>query len=161
MHDIRREPDRGREPVLQFDGLLHTRKRRAKTAGTVPFQFPAELPATPIDELVHATAALDNRGRLGNKSLFRLLSWTSADRLQITVEGQLPVIRRSQSGRSLIRANGYLYLPSAVRRDCNLTAGERVLLAAAPALDVVVVYPLQAVAGALWAYRRHVWERKP
>ncbi|MEV0027937.1 hypothetical protein [Nocardia sp. NPDC050793] len=149
------------ESRLEFDGLLHHRTRKAKTLATIPFQFPEALPRSPIGDFFYATTTLDNRGRLGNKSLFRMMPWTSSDRLTISVERRIPVIRRSRSGPFSIHASGFLYMPAAIRHGCALTAGERILLAAAPAQDVVAVYPPQAVAEALWGYGRQIWEHRP
>jgi hypothetical protein len=50
-----------------------------------------------------------------------------------------------------VTGGGFLPVPSAIRRWCGLTAGERILLAADPVAQVVVLHPLKALDRAVGA----------
>ncbi|MEV0296322.1 hypothetical protein [Nocardia sp. NPDC050710] len=73
-------------------------------------------------------AAMDSRGRLTDRSIPRRLGWTPDSELDIVEHEGLMLIRQSGLER-LINRNGYLYLPSRIRRAAGITSGERVLLA--------------------------------
>lgn len=62
-------------------------------------------------------------------------------RLDIRHGGGAIVVRRDSRGVFAVTGQGHLSLPAAVRHWCGIEAGERVLLAADPAANLLVVYP--------------------
>jgi hypothetical protein len=88
-------------------------------------------------------AAMDDRGRLSDRSVLGSLSWTPGTavgvHVQDGIDGAAAVVVAGGSGR--ITAAGHLRLPAAVRHRLGLRAGDRVLLAAHPAAARLVCYP--------------------
>jgi hypothetical protein len=108
------------------------------------------LPLTALLEprearLLYAMTAVDHSGRIADRSVIRPMSWHSFVRLDVYEQGGLVVVRPDTRGSHAVNGRGFLLIPSAVRRWCTLGAGERVLLVADPAGQVLVLHPPQAL----------------
>lgn len=90
-------------------------------------------------------AAVDHRGRVAESSLMRLLGWEPGARVEVAMRSGVVLVRRSSSAAFRLTRRGHVQLPLAVRRWCDLGAGDRVLLAAAPDADVLVVHTMAAL----------------
>jgi bifunctional DNA-binding transcriptional regulator/antitoxin component of YhaV-PrlF toxin-antitoxin module len=117
-------------------------------------------PDIPVDvqmaTLHCVVTTVDERGRLGDKSVIKRLGWQPGQPLSITVDRSIVKIRRAPDGPRLQRS-GFLVLPAAVRNSCNLYLRDRVLLAASIEHEILVVYPPRAVTSALLTYFPDPW----
>jgi hypothetical protein len=87
----------------------------------------------------YAFTRLDNRGRLGDRSLVRTLNWTPGTSLKPTVlDDHLIVLSRSP-GTATVTKLGHVRIPAAIRHRCQLRAGDGLLLAASADHDLLVV----------------------
>ncbi|MFV2104878.1 hypothetical protein, partial [Micromonospora sp. LOL_024] len=108
------------------------------------------LPLSPLPERrastrVYGVAALEGSGRLRDRAVVRALGWGPGTRLDIRENGGVIVVRADAQGVFRLTGQGYLRLPASVRHWCGLTPGDRLLLAADPALGVLVVYSVAAL----------------
>lgn len=143
---------------LGFDDLFVSAARPSSSAG-FPFLLPPSLGITPIGELHCSTATVDGHGRLSDRSAIKVIGWGPGQCVSIEVDECFVVVTPARASRWAVRSDGYLRLPAAVRHSCNLSTGDRVLIAAASAHDRLLVYPTSVVAAALWAYRPVIWRR--
>ncbi|MEU5261991.1 AbrB/MazE/SpoVT family DNA-binding domain-containing protein [Amycolatopsis sp. NPDC021455] len=90
---------------------------------------------------MYGLAAVDCRGRVADHAIIAVLGWRPGARLDIRESRGLLVIRPDARGVFSVTKQGHLRLPAAVRHCCGLVAGDRVLLAADPARDVLIVHP--------------------
>ncbi len=94
---------------------------------------------------MYGLAAVDCRGRVADRAVVGALGWVSGTRLDIGESGGLLVVRADAHGGFSLTRQGHLRLPATVRRGCGLISGDRVLLVADPARDLLVVYPPAAL----------------
>ncbi|MFY9809593.1 MAG: hypothetical protein WAK86_20360, partial [Pseudonocardiaceae bacterium] len=101
------------------------------------------LPTVPIPRtsmVVYGLAAVDCRGRVADRAVVLALGWTPGTRLDIRQIRGLLIIRADTHGVFSVTAQGHLRLPATVRHCCGLHPGDRVLLAADPDRDLLVVH---------------------
>jgi hypothetical protein len=101
----------------------------------------AALGSRPTPSVVYRIAALDRCGHLAERSVKRALGWTPEQRLDIQETAGLLVIHADPDGAFRTTGQGHLRLPARVRRWCGLEVGDRVLLAADPTRDELLVCP--------------------
>jgi hypothetical protein len=94
---------------------------------------------------VYGLAAVDCRGRVADRAVVHALGWTPGTRLDIRETRGLLVIRTDTHGVFSVTTQGHLRLPAPVRRCCGLLPGDRVLLAADPNRDLLIVHPPAAL----------------
>jgi hypothetical protein len=94
---------------------------------------------------VYGLSALDTRGRLADRVVWRALGWTPGTRLQIRTAGGLVVVDADPGGAFAVTRQGHVRIPATIRHWCGLAGGDRLLLAADPALGRLVVYPPEAL----------------
>jgi integrase/recombinase XerC len=97
--------------------------------------------------VVYGTGRIDASGRVGDRSISAALGWGSGDRLTLTAEASMVVVRRDPHGMAILPASRCIVIPAALRRRCGLTAGDLVLLAARPGQDMLAAYR------SLWSIR--------
>jgi hypothetical protein len=90
---------------------------------------------------VYGLSAVDDRGRLADRVVWRALGWTPGTRLQIRAAGGLVVVDADPGGAFAVTRQGHVRIPATIRHWYGLAAGDRLLLAADPALGQLVVYP--------------------
>jgi hypothetical protein len=106
----------------------------------------AELLSSPrVGSLVYGMGKIDTWGVVSNRDTVQALGWAPGDRLQIALVGRSVVVHRDPAGVFAIGPKPYLVLPATVRHRSGVCPGERVLLAADPHHDVLVVHPLAAL----------------
>ena len=94
---------------------------------------------------VYGLAAVDDRGRVADNVIVRVLCWRAGTRLDIRVVGGVIVVAASDDGALSVTNNGHVRLPATVRRSCAVEPGDRVLLVAEPANGVLSVHPPAAM----------------
>ena len=102
----------------------------------------------------YAFTTIDARGRLGDRSLVRMLGWSPATSLKPTVlDGQVIVLGRA-AGTAVVTKLGHVRIPAAIRHRCQLRAGDGLLLTASPAHGFLVVCTASVLDQALAAFAR-------
>jgi hypothetical protein len=94
---------------------------------------------------VYGMAALDDRGRIADRVVLRVLGWSAGLCLVIDEDGGLLVIYPEADGIAQVTGQGHLRVPAPLRHRCGLHSGDRVLLAADPERHRLVVYPPAAL----------------
>ncbi|WP_346115980.1 AbrB/MazE/SpoVT family DNA-binding domain-containing protein [Micromonospora coerulea] len=103
------------------------------------------LPSPRAGTLVYGLAAIDNSGRIADRTVIRALGWGPGTRLHIREGSGVIVVWLDRQDVLTVTGQGHLHLPAAVRHWCGLTAGDRVLLAANPADGLLVLHPPAAL----------------
>jgi bifunctional DNA-binding transcriptional regulator/antitoxin component of YhaV-PrlF toxin-antitoxin module len=102
--------------------------------------------------VVYGTGRIDASGRVADRAIAAALGWRSGDRLTLTAEAGVVIVRRDPHGMVTLAAGQYLVIPAALRHRCGLTAGDLVLLAARPGQDTLAAYPFAVVDRAIRAH---------
>jgi len=98
------------------------------------------LAPMPAPSLYCAVTPIDDRGRLADRSPIRALEWSPGQPVTISVVRETVVVTSGPNGAESITRQGHLRLPAHVRHLCRITAGDRLLIVAAPGPGVLVGY---------------------
>ena len=101
--------------------------------------------------MVYGLARVDRSGRVADRTVTGALGWRGGDRLTLTAEAGVVVIRRDPSGLVTLPPRSCVPIPAALRHRCGLLPGDPVLLTAVPAEDTLTAYSLTVVDQALAA----------
>ncbi|MGO1053023.1 hypothetical protein [Crossiella sp. CA198] len=108
-----------------------------QSVSTIPLP---ELSALPGDtSMLYGMGTVDASGRVAERAVVQSLSWKQGDRLQLHVVENIVVLRAAPLGQTAIVSGPYVAIPAAVRVRLGIRAGDRVLLAAAPSYQVLLV----------------------
>jgi hypothetical protein len=88
---------------------------------------------------------VDKAGRIASSAVFRAMGWPARTRLQVREDHGLILVRRDPGGVLSLNDAGHLCLLEPVRRWCDLHPGDRVLLAAEPGRQLLVIHPPAAL----------------
>ena len=102
--------------------------------------------------MVYGLAHVDRSGRVADRTVTGALGWRGGDRLTLTAEAGVVVIRRDPSGPVTLPPRSCVPIPAALRHRCGLLPGDPVLLTAVPAEDTLTAYSLAVVDQALRAH---------
>jgi hypothetical protein len=91
-------------------------------------------------------ARLDRSGRLHDHALLTTLDWYPGQRIDITSTHDTIVVRATPTGLHTIGARGDLTLPAAARTLTGIPANSRVILAAIPSENLLLVHPPATIA---------------
>jgi hypothetical protein len=141
-------------PVIPSAAAAGRPARAPDAARTLPLAVPPALsrpPALPGD-VVYGLAHVDRSGRVADRTVTGALGWRGGDRLTLTAEAGVVVIRRDPSGLVTLPSRSCVPIPAALRHRCGLLPGDPVLLAARPAEDTLTAYSLAVVDQALAAH---------
>jgi len=110
--------------------------------------------------VVYGLAHVDRSGRVADRTVTGALGWRGGDRLTLTAEAGVVVIRRDPSGLVTLPPRSCVPIPAALRHRCGLLPADPILLTAVPAEDTLTAYSLAVVDQALRALirSRHVKE---
>jgi hypothetical protein len=120
-------------------------------ARTLPLAAPAARPPALRRDVVYGLAHVDRSGRVADRSVTGALGWRDGDRLTLTAEAGVVIIRRDPAGLVTLPPRFCVPIPAALRHRCGLLPGDPVLLTAAPAEDTLTAYSLAVVDQALAA----------
>jgi hypothetical protein len=110
-------------------------------------ELPApRLPAIEPESLVLGMARLDDSGRVHDRTTLTTLDWHPGQRVDITSVQDTIVVRGVSTGLHIIGARGDLTLPLAARALSGIPANSRVVLAAVPSENLLLVHPPVTVA---------------
>jgi hypothetical protein len=118
-----------------------------RPAAPIPTQ-PLPIPPMTVPrgtDTVYGLAVMDCHGRLADRAIVRSLGWAPGRRLDLRwVDGSVLVVP-DPDGITRIGGDGYLRLPVPLRRRCHLAVGDRVLLAADPTGQRLLLHPPAAL----------------
>ena len=140
-------------PVIPSSNVPRRRGPGApgRTVTPLPLASPPEGPPAPCD-LVYGVGRIDASGRVADRAITGALDWRTGDRLTLTADAGVVIVRRDPRGMVTLPARAYIVIPAALRRRCGLHAGDLVLLAAAPGEDTLAAYPFAVVEQAIRAH---------
>jgi hypothetical protein len=95
----------------------------------------------PPDAAVYGMEAMDDRGRLTDRSVLRALGWIPGTSIHIEVESGVAIVTARPDGSTQITAPGHLRLPATLRHR----PGDRVLIAGRPGASRLLLYPPAAL----------------
>jgi len=133
--------------ATRLAGRVH---RGARAARRLPLASPPASP--PPGDVVYGIGRVDASGRVADRAVTCALGWDAGDRLTLTAEAGVVVMRRDPGGMVTVPARPCVVIPAALRHRCGLCAGDRVLLAALPGEDALAVYSLAVVDQAIRAH---------
>ncbi|WP_143234473.1 AbrB/MazE/SpoVT family DNA-binding domain-containing protein [Paractinoplanes atraurantiacus] len=87
----------------------------------------------------YALTACDRQGRLADRSAINALGWEPHQRVAIEVGAQRILVQPDDSARQALTREGFLRLPAAVRHRYGMRAGDRLLLAAVPDQNALLI----------------------
>jgi hypothetical protein len=90
-------------------------------------------------------SAVDRGGRIADRTVIDALSWAPGTRLRVDAARTHLMLRAAIDGGLAVKDHWYLWLPAATRQRLGLWPGDRVLLAAQPERQTLVVYPPAAL----------------
>jgi hypothetical protein len=90
-------------------------------------------------------SVLDRGGRMADRAAIEALAWTSGTKLHLDAARTHVTLRAAIDGALVVKDHRYLWLPAAVRHRLDLRPGDRVLLAAQPERQTLIVYPPAAL----------------
>ncbi|MET9031123.1 hypothetical protein ABZW96_36860 [Nocardia sp. NPDC004168] len=142
---------------MGFDRLYSATPRVIQFSG-VPFQYPTTIVESPVGVAHCATATIDQRGRVSDRSAIRKLGWHPGHPVTISHQDQLAVVHPADDGRWTVGPTGYIHLPANIRHACGMQSGDRLLLVASLTHGRLVVYTTPLVAAALAQFQPNPWE---
>jgi hypothetical protein len=86
-------------------------------------------------------SVLDRGGRIADRAGIAALGWTPGTRLRIHIAHTHLTLRAAIDGPLAVKDHRFLWLPAATRHRLDLRPGDRVLLAAEPKRQTLVIYP--------------------
>jgi hypothetical protein len=153
--DVRRQPDREsphRERLLAAVIPVPLQRPIPRTPQPLPQLPTTRLPAVEPNNLVLGMAKLDRSGRVHDHAVLTALAWHTDQRVDITTVHATIVVHAAPTGLHTVGARGEVTLPAAARALCGIPANSRVVLAAIPGENVLLVHPPQTVASLLCAH---------
>jgi AbrB family looped-hinge helix DNA binding protein len=139
-------------PVIPSSARPPARGHRAAGGGRrLPVVAVPVPPAAP-DDVLYGFGRIDMAGRVADRAVISALGWRRGDRLTLTGEAGVVTARRDPAGMVAMTAKPYIVIPAALRRRCGLRPGDRVLVAVAPADDMLAAYSLAVVDQAIRAH---------
>lgn len=132
-------------PVIPSSARPSARGHRAAGGGRrLPVAAVQAPPAAPQDVL-YGFGRIDMAARVADRAVISALGWRQGDRLTLTAKAGVVTARRDPAGLITMTAKPYIVIPAALRRRCVLRPGDRVLVAAVPADDMLAAYSLAVV----------------
>ncbi|TVT15502.1 AbrB/MazE/SpoVT family DNA-binding domain-containing protein [Amycolatopsis acidiphila] len=101
-------------------------------------------------------STMDCRGRITDRAIVAALGWRPGTLMTIRQARALLLIRTDLHGTSGVTPQGHLRLPAALRHASQLSPGDRLLLAAYPSHDLLIVQPPAALDELLAPHHRHL-----
>ena len=110
-------------PVIPSPAAAAGRAARAPGAArTLPLAVPPALSRPPAlgQDVVYGLARVDRSGRVADRTVTGALGWGGGDRLTLTAEADVVVIRRDPSGLVTLPPRSCVPIPAALRHRCGL-----------------------------------------
>lgn len=124
----------------------------------VPAQRTLPLPMTTLPQLprdgsmLYGIARVDTSGRVAHREISLALGWSPEDHLDVSVIASAIILRQAPDGMLKAPRVPYIVIPASARHRCAITAGDNVLLAAAPDYGTLIVHTMSALDDMLARY---------
>lgn len=141
---------------LGFEELYPVRQQRRTESPSIPFAFPGIVENTVTLRCV--TTTIDDHGRISDRSTLKALEWAPGQAVSFDGDHRTVAVHRTRQSHWTIGRTGYLRIPAANRNVCGLAPADRILIAADPVRDMLVVLPIPVVAAALQTYLPDLWQ---
>jgi hypothetical protein len=106
----------------------------------------SSLPRLPREtSMLYYIGRLDRSGRITNGSIMEAVRWQPGDRLDISLAPGAAIYRPAADGTLRIPRRPCIIVPASTRHFLDIAARDNVLIAAAPAYQVVIVHTMRAV----------------
>ncbi|MFD9735687.1 hypothetical protein [Umezawaea sp. NPDC059074] len=145
--------------ILSSSSAAHLASVAKTTAEALPPRQGGMPVATLLGQVeessVHyVVTTIDNKGRLADQSPLRALGWLPEAAISIAAARGAMVLVTRNNGPDTVTRQGHLRLPAPVRHSCRIKTGARLLVAALPEQDMLLIYPSSTVDAALLAYHQ-------
>jgi len=132
--------------------LSLSRSRAVPAQRTLPLPM-TRLPLLPRDRsMLYGIARVDTSGRVAHREISVALGWDPDGRLEVSVTASAIILRQTPDGMLKAPRVPYIVIPASARHRCAITAGDNVLLAAAPDYGTVIVHTMSALDDMLARY---------
>lgn len=128
--------------------------------GSPPVPVIAGLPLPELGRLTRARAtfyavsSIDAWGRIADRAAARAMRWSATTPLSFSPRTDCGFILVTVGGTNRITRQGHIRLPLSIRRSCHLVPQDRLLLAANPDTQQLVIYTMAAVDAMVVAFHR-------
>ncbi|GIE90743.1 hypothetical protein SAMN06264365_12825 [Actinoplanes regularis] len=124
---------------------LSDREGQRREAGRGPVQRRSlplpKVPQLPRRDVVFGMAVLDRSGRIADKAIMESLGWKPGLRVKFAIREGLIVVAADETGSRALDERCHVLLPMRVRRACRIDGTPRVVLAALPGRQRLIVHP--------------------
>ncbi|MFI5843912.1 hypothetical protein ACIA8K_29860 [Catenuloplanes sp. NPDC051500] len=131
---------------------------RAPQAPVAPYGGGLPLPQTPPAFVPpgaqYAVTVIGASGRLASRAPLAALGWLPRTPLSITIAHGAIVVEVDDDSAITISDRRYLHLPAAIRHQCHVHAGDRLLATAQVGSGLLLLYPEAVLDSVLLAYHR-------
>jgi hypothetical protein len=137
--EVRPRSEDGRTGLAELvaSAIARPRQPTRRDSGLPVAQL--SLPVQPSSNHYLVTT-VDDRGRLADRSALRLLAWEPGSVLRFTVLHGAIMVSPAPDGIRSVTRQGHLRLPAPVRRACDISRGDRLLVLASRDQKLLVVY---------------------
>jgi hypothetical protein len=115
----------------------------AQPVSPLPLDGLHQLPRD--NSMLYDIGRVDNSGRIAGNDIINALCWRPGSTLDVILTPRTIVIRTTPDGQLRVPQRPCIVIPSHARRPHDINPGDHVLIAAAPAHGLVIVYPLSAL----------------
>ena len=108
-----------------------------------PLPLPPQPPEHAVTAWRYSMVKIDASGRLASRALLETLGWSPATTLTLALwQGAAVLVRRDPNGTATADRGLRVNVPVALRARCALRSGDPVLMAASPAHQILLIYPV-------------------
>jgi bifunctional DNA-binding transcriptional regulator/antitoxin component of YhaV-PrlF toxin-antitoxin module len=125
---------------------------RLATESVCPLPLPELHNLSRDGSLLYGIGPVDESGRVAGQDIVTAMGWRPGDRIEIITIPQAIILRASPSGLLRVPRRPRVVIPAAVRHLRGMSAGENVLLVAAPDHGLIIVHTLRELDDMLSAY---------
>jgi bifunctional DNA-binding transcriptional regulator/antitoxin component of YhaV-PrlF toxin-antitoxin module len=102
--------------------------------------------------MLYGIGRVDASGRVADHDIVAAMGWQAGDRIEVIIGPRAIVMRKSPQGLVFVPRRPCVVIPAPVRHHRGISAGDHVLLAAAPDHGVVIVHTLSDLDNMLCEY---------
>lgn len=131
---------------------------RAETKIGTPLPVPAlqpDIDPSPMESL-YSIVKVDSSGRVADHTVMTALSWQPCAPLDFTITGESIVVRSIPDGLYSRTAQSCFTIPVRIRQRCRIRAGDRVVLAAIPHRNLIIVTGVRVLHDAMSDYHHAI-----
>lgn len=105
----------------------------------------ATIRSAPDTSMTYVLGHIDRSGRISARGLLSDLGWSVGDHLNMTAFSDTLALTRTPTGTHPVCSTRFVLLPHTARQTIGIQPGDPVLLAAAPAYDLLLAHSRTAL----------------